>query len=127
MSCWRADSCCGLRWRIRTMRLRGVVSARAPWSNSGRARGWVLPERVVTRVSSTAWRTRERGAGSRDCEDAETEAARRATIVRGESRIPEIRGIRSIPAAENEQRMFLAGKLLHLPIFHAARLPKRIA
>src|SRR5580698_8422694 len=45
------------------MWLRGVLSARAPWSNSERARGWVLPERVVTRASSRGWKMRERGAG----------------------------------------------------------------
>src|SRR5882757_3242112 len=120
MSCWRADSCSGLRWRIRTMRLRGVASARVPWSNSGLARGWVLPERVVTRASSTAWRMRERGAGGWDCADAGAEVARsKATVVRADSRVPEsvsdIRGIESIPAAQTGRpRHFLAGKLKHL-------------
>src|ERR1700728_2295799 len=48
------------------MWLRGAWSARDPWSNSARASGWVLPERVVTRASSTGCRMRERGAGC-DC------------------------------------------------------------
>src|SRR5258707_1119616 len=48
------------------------------------------------------------------------EAARsRAIVVKKGSRGPEIRGIRSIPAAETSKRPFLAGKLVHLPIFHA--------
>ena len=95
------------------MRLTGVSSARAPLSNSGRARGWVLPERVVTWASSTGCRMRVRGLGSLDCADVAGEAAKRtAPIISMYSKLREIRGIRPIPAAQTgEAETFLAGDL----------------
>src|SRR5882724_3070584 len=45
------------------MRFMGRSAGASPWSNSGRAKGWVLRGRVMRTVLSTAWRTRETGAG----------------------------------------------------------------
>jgi len=80
-----------------------------------------LPERVVTRASSTACRMRERGVGSGDCDDAGAEARKIVAVVSRGSKTSENRGISIIPAAQTgEAETFLAGELKQFRTYCAA-------
>src|SRR5258708_577580 len=53
--CASADSCSTLRFITSNIRCMGNSYSNAPRSNSGRARGWTLPWRRTSCVSSIAW------------------------------------------------------------------------